>query len=511
MTCCVALLNPDWLGPGVTAPIPVHGRRARLGPEAARHLGIGRKPEIPADSASYHARVFGLQPWNAMTLIRFGIVATLWLLLASLAGADTPDTKSSEFWYGTAADGGPTVRLYYFFSPTCPHCQAAKPFLDEMAARKPWLEIKRYPVKDNRDNARFYFDTAKSLGVEALSIPGFVFCRQVMIGFDSAATTGADLEKALDACHAERLANPGATRRRQRRRRHQRRPPRPDDDRLPGARLGRPPSLHRHRQCRSALAASADAGAGRHGRLQSLRVLRAALPAEPAGACQEPHPDADRRRDVRAVLGHRLLRLHGGVAERVPDRRRAARDHDRRGAGGAHRRGAQHQGLFLVQGRAQPVHSGRGKTGPVQAHARGGHHGQHGADAGEHGAAGDRGELVRTAVHGRLPDGLYARADARQPRAMAVLRVACRLQRDLRAAAARHRHRVHPHHGCPQAERVGGPHPQARLRIHDARLRPRAAFRAGPAHQPFRVDPRAGRWPSLASVLIAKIAAPRPA
>ena len=145
-----------------------------------------------------------------MTLTRFGIVATLWLLLAPLAGADTPDTKSSEFWYGTAADGGPTVRLYYFFSPTCPHCQAAKPFLDEMAARKPWLEIKRYPVKDNRDNARFYFDTAKSLGVEALSIPGFVFCRQVMIGFDTAATTGADLERALDACHADRLANPGA-------------------------------------------------------------------------------------------------------------------------------------------------------------------------------------------------------------------------------------------------------------------------------------------------------------
>jgi thiol-disulfide isomerase/thioredoxin len=145
-----------------------------------------------------------------MTLTRFGIVATLWLLLASLAGADTPDTKSSEFWYGTAADGGPIVRLYYFFSPTCPHCQAAKPFLDEMAGRKPWLEIKPYAVKDNRDNARFYFETAKSLGVEALSIPGFVFCRQVMIGFDTAATTGADLERALDACHADRVANPGA-------------------------------------------------------------------------------------------------------------------------------------------------------------------------------------------------------------------------------------------------------------------------------------------------------------
>ncbi len=144
-----------------------------------------------------------------MSQTRLGVLAfLLFLLLSPFAGADTPDPASDEFWYGTAADGTPTVRLWYFFSPTCPHCQAAKPFLDEMASRKPWLEIRRYVVKDNRANAKFYFETAKSLGVEALSVPGFIWCRQVLIGFDSAGTTGAEIEKALDACHAARLANP---------------------------------------------------------------------------------------------------------------------------------------------------------------------------------------------------------------------------------------------------------------------------------------------------------------
>ena len=147
-----------------------------------------------------------------MNQTRLGLLAFLLLtLLSPFAGAETPDPESDAFWYGAAADGTPTVRLYYFFSPTCPHCQAAKPFLQEMAGRKPWLEIKRYAVKDNRANAKFFFETAKSLGVEALSVPGFVFCRQVVIGYDSAATTGADIEKAIDACHANRLANPGAT------------------------------------------------------------------------------------------------------------------------------------------------------------------------------------------------------------------------------------------------------------------------------------------------------------
>ena len=123
-------------------------------------------------------------------------------------GAETGDPASDAFWYGTAADGSPTVRLYYFYSPTCPHCQAAKPFLEQLERETPWLEMKRYSVKDHRANARFYFDTAKSLGVEALSTPGFVFCRQVMIGYDAAETTGRQLADALRGCHERRLASP---------------------------------------------------------------------------------------------------------------------------------------------------------------------------------------------------------------------------------------------------------------------------------------------------------------
>ena len=134
------------------------------------------------------------------------IALALLLTLAATARAAGPD--SDEFWYGTAADGTPTVRLYYFYSPTCPHCQAAKPFIEALAARSPWLELQKYPVKDNRENARLYYDTAQALGVEALSVPGFIYCRQVSIGYESATTTGAALERALEACRDARAANP---------------------------------------------------------------------------------------------------------------------------------------------------------------------------------------------------------------------------------------------------------------------------------------------------------------
>jgi thiol-disulfide isomerase/thioredoxin len=140
------------------------------------------------------------------------VVLTLAALCAGPVGAQdaaapTVGPQSDAFWYGSEPG---SVNLLYFYSPTCPHCQAAKPWLEQFASANPWLQLKRYTVKDSRENARLYFNTAKSLGVEALSTPGFVFCRQVVIGYDKAETTGKQLEEALTACHERRLANPGA-------------------------------------------------------------------------------------------------------------------------------------------------------------------------------------------------------------------------------------------------------------------------------------------------------------
>lgn len=130
-----------------------------------------------------------------------GLTATY----AEDAALPTVDAQADAFWYGPEPGA---VTLYYFYSPTCPHCQAAKPWLEQFAADTPWLTLKRYSVKDNRDHARLYFNTAKSLGVEALATPGFVFCRQVVIGYDSAETTGRQLADAMQACHERQLTQP---------------------------------------------------------------------------------------------------------------------------------------------------------------------------------------------------------------------------------------------------------------------------------------------------------------
>lgn len=159
--------------------------------------------------------------------VLLGALAALGLLAATLllafipaaaraAIVERPDAAiaagpvSPTFWYGRATDAGPTVRLYFFWTPTCPHCRAAKPFVEALPARLPWLEIVSLPVKDEPANARLYYQTAKSLGADALSVPGFLFCRQASVGYDTAETTGEHLVRQLEQCHARIVADPSS-------------------------------------------------------------------------------------------------------------------------------------------------------------------------------------------------------------------------------------------------------------------------------------------------------------
>jgi len=123
------------------------------------------------------------------------LAALLILLCASAASAADFD------WITTGPDGTSRVVVYYFYSDTCPHCIAARPFvasLDELD----WIELRAREVSKNRDNALLYRDVASAIGEQARSVPAFIFCGSMDTGFDRPDTTGAVLLARMEHCRA---------------------------------------------------------------------------------------------------------------------------------------------------------------------------------------------------------------------------------------------------------------------------------------------------------------------
>lgn len=130
---------------------------------------------------------------------RWRLVLLLLLLAAPLPAAEGP-------WVGQDASGGPVVELYFFWSDRCPHCAEARPFVRTLAGRHPWLRLHSLEVTGSRDNARRYAELAARLGEEAASVPAFLFCGEMITGYDRPGGIGAVLEGRLTACHQRLLA-----------------------------------------------------------------------------------------------------------------------------------------------------------------------------------------------------------------------------------------------------------------------------------------------------------------
>lgn len=141
---------------------------------------------------------------------RLGLAfALLALVLAtSLPAHAAPDAADPAFWYATAPDGSARIRLHFFWTTRCPHCQAARPFVEGLPARLPYVDLVSHPTDGDASAARLQYATARALGADPTSVPAIFFCGESQIGYDDAATTGATLVQRLDACRARLAADP---------------------------------------------------------------------------------------------------------------------------------------------------------------------------------------------------------------------------------------------------------------------------------------------------------------
>ncbi len=111
-------------------------------------------------------------------------------------------------WVELDAQGEPLIHLYFFWTPTCPHCLDARPFVEALPERLPWLRLHSLELTE-RAHSRQYIAMAAALGEEARTVPGFLYCGRMMTGYHQAEDTGARLVQGLTACREAYLQAPG--------------------------------------------------------------------------------------------------------------------------------------------------------------------------------------------------------------------------------------------------------------------------------------------------------------
>jgi thiol-disulfide isomerase/thioredoxin len=137
-------------------------------------------------------------------MIKFSQLLSLaaWLLVfpPMLAASDTP---AEHWWVSYNGAGEPQIHLYFFWTPTCPHCQRAKPFVEKLPEEYPWLVLHSYDVTTDMAGRLRYLRMAKALGEEAGAVPAFLACQTMTTGYDHTEGTGRHLRTLIEGCYQQ--------------------------------------------------------------------------------------------------------------------------------------------------------------------------------------------------------------------------------------------------------------------------------------------------------------------
>lgn len=109
-------------------------------------------------------------------------------------------SDEAEIWYRTDSNGELKLKLYFFWSTRCPHCANAQPFVARLSNEHDWLEVESAELVNHPENVPRFIELAARAGQNANSVPAFIFCEQMLTGYDSADGMGALLLRILFEC-----------------------------------------------------------------------------------------------------------------------------------------------------------------------------------------------------------------------------------------------------------------------------------------------------------------------
>lgn len=142
------------------------------------------------------------------TLALLRRVALLAIVLIVLA---PPANARNDEWTSISASGETEIHLYLFWSLHCPHCLAARPQIQSMAAEHPWLRLHDYEISKSPANLERFVAMAEQLGEEAQAVPTLFYCGRMSVGWDHSPAARSALLAELTNCRRSGTAGAPAT------------------------------------------------------------------------------------------------------------------------------------------------------------------------------------------------------------------------------------------------------------------------------------------------------------
>jgi glutaredoxin len=99
---------------------------------------------------------------------------------------------------GQARANEPAPDLEVFVRAGCPHCETAKLFLETLRRERPSLRVATYDIAEDPASRQRLMTLAAERGMAGIGVPTFLIGAEVIVGFLSADTTGAEIRARLD-------------------------------------------------------------------------------------------------------------------------------------------------------------------------------------------------------------------------------------------------------------------------------------------------------------------------
>lgn len=135
-------------------------------------------------------------------MLRIVILSLLFLLSLTPLSSQAVDTgaHTDPTWHYVDDQGQLKVKLYFFWSKTCPHCAEAHPFIDSLPQQYPWIELESHMITADGTMEKWQ-QIAQKTQVPARSVPYIAACDKATVGYSSEAVTGQYIVQNLKACY----------------------------------------------------------------------------------------------------------------------------------------------------------------------------------------------------------------------------------------------------------------------------------------------------------------------